>query len=160
MPLGDLEKDLAQLDRTCEKVKDYVDQFVGLLRMTGAVLPRFPVIANLTKLSICLSRPSGNTTQLGTIALAHYRQKSAEDRISGRMLVERNTNIPIARCHACLEIADAGHVHNPRRAWNQGNSCTRTHEVKSGKDLANLERDLWRKTRSATSPNYVVVQTR
>jgi hypothetical protein len=29
MPLGDLEKDLAQLDRTCEKVKDYVDQFVA-----------------------------------------------------------------------------------------------------------------------------------
>lgn len=29
MPVGDLKKDLAQMDRTCEKVKDYVDQFVA-----------------------------------------------------------------------------------------------------------------------------------
>src|SRR6266404_5004043 len=90
------------------------------------------------------------------VALTYQGQEPAKDRISGRRLVEREADIPLARWHSRFDIADAGHAHHSGRSWNQGNSRTRAYKVKSGKDLADLLYNSRSKTCSATSPKYVI----
>jgi hypothetical protein len=90
------------------------------------------------------------------VALTYQGQEPAEDRVSGRRLVEREADLPLARWHGRFDIADAGHAHQSGRSRNQGNSRTHAYKVKSGKDLADLLHNSRSKTCGATSPKYVI----